>query len=310
MVRFLLALLVVSWSFPAAAQGTTELIDFNGFTEGDVVRDQYMFQGVRLPVDPNGGPYIDDAGLFGFLLDTPPGLLSLSPLAAGGGPGTVHASVGTYVFGFVDPSNPFVASYTDYVEVVVAFPDAGSTVLTAYDAAGSVLGTDTLYLSSPSFFTQALRVYAPGIQKATLATPQIQPTIGALVDTLIFNAPAVLPARTIGIDVRPGSSRNTIRLTDRTKVPVAILSEPGFRPALIDPGKVMLQKATAVSYSIVDRNHDRVPDLIVSFIATDLQDLTTSTTSVTLTAIDVDGTPLVGTDAVIVQGGSPGPPVP
>lgn len=310
MIRFLLVLLVLSWPGLTAAQGSTELIEFNGFTEGDVVRDQYMFRGVRLPADPNGGPYIDDGGLFGFLLDTPPGLLSLSPYAGIGGPGTVHGSVGTYVFNFVDPANPFVGSYTDYVEVVVAFPDAGVTALTAYDSSGNVLGTDTLYLSSSSFFTERLRVYAPGIQKATVATPQVEPTIGALVDTLIFDTPAVIPSRTIGIDIRPGSRRNQIRLGDRTTIPVAILSEPGFQPGLLDPAKVLFQKASPVSYGIFDKNHDRAPDLVVYFRVADLQDLTPATATATLTAVDTDGTPLTGTDAVLVQAGAPGPPVP
>ena len=310
MIRFLLVLLVVSWPGLTAAQGSTELIEFNGFIEGDIVRDQYISRGVRFPADPNGGPYIDDGGLFAFLLDTPPGLLSLSPYAAIGGPGTVHGSVGTYVFDFVDPTNPFVGSYTDYVEVVVAFPDAGDTVLTAYDSSGNVLGADTLYLSSSSFFTERLRVYAPGIQKATLATPHVDPTIGALVDTLIFNTPAVIPSRTIQIDIRPGSRRNQVRIGDRTTIPVAILSEHGFQPALLDPTRVLFQKASPVSYTLFDKNHDRTPDLIVHFRVADLQDLTPATTTATLTAIDIDGTPLTGTDAILVRSGPPTPQAP
>ncbi|HEY3175932.1 MAG TPA: hypothetical protein VGK94_09280 [Candidatus Polarisedimenticolia bacterium] len=310
MIRFLVVLLVVLCPGLAAAQGTTEVIEFNGFSEGDIVRDQYVDRGVRLPADPAGGPYIDDGGLLAFLLDTPPGLLSLNPLAGVGGPGVVHASVGTYVFDFVDPTNRFAASYTDYVEVVVAFPDAGVTVLTAYDASGNVLGTDQVNLFSSSFFTERLRVYAPGIQKATVTTPLVQPTIGALVDTLIYDATAVIPARTIEIDVRPGSRRNQIRLGDRSTVPVAILSEPGFQPALIDPGKVLFQKASPESYSIIDRNHDRVPDMILNFRVIDLQNLTPASTTATLTAVDVDGTPLTGSDSVLVQDASTGPPVP
>src|SRR5262245_39379356 len=224
------AMIVGCLSGLAVAQGSPETILFNGITEADVVRDQYMFRGVRFPADPAGGPFLDDGGGLGFLLDSPPGLLSLSPFAYSGGSGQVHGSVGTYVFNFVDPSNPFIASFTDYVEVVVAFPDHGDTVLAAYDAYGNVLGTSILTLNDFLFGTQRLGVYAAGIQKATLDTPQIQPTIGCLVDTLIFNQPATLPARTIDIDIKPGASRNVIRLSDRSTVVVAILSTPTFSP--------------------------------------------------------------------------------
>ena len=309
--RVIFIVIMASLSGLAAAQGTTETILFNGFVEGDLVRDQYMFRGVRFPQDPNGGPFIDDGGGLGFLLDSPPGLLSLSPFAFTGGASQVHASVGTYVFNFVDPSNPFVPSFTDYVEVVVAFPDHGDTVLTAYDAAGNVIGTTTLTLSAFSFYTERLGVYAPGMQKATLTTPLIQPTLGCLVDTLIYNQPVTLPARTIDIDVKPGSQRNNIRLSDRATVPVAILSSANFSPTAIDPQKVLFQKASPISYQLIDRNHDRKLDLILSFRVADLLDLTTATTQAVLTAVDTDGTSLTGVDDVVIQAGPrPGPQEP
>lgn len=308
--RFIIIVVMASLSGLAAAQGTTETILFNGFGEGDQVRDQYMFRGVRFPADPVAGPWIDDGGGLGFLLDSPPGLLSLSPYAYIGGANQVHASVGTYVFNFVDPSNPFIPSFTDYVEVVVAFPDHGDTVLTAYDAAGNVIGTTTLTLGAFVFGTERIGVYASGIQKATLTTPQIPPTLGCLVDTLIYNRPAMLPAEPIEIDVKPGSTRNLIRLGDRSTVTVAILSSATLTPDALDPAKVLFQKASPVSYQLVDRNHDRVRDLVLSFRVADLVDLTTATTQAVLTAVDTDGTSLSGVDDVIVQGSQgSGPPV-
>src|SRR5678815_1039547 len=198
----------------AMAQTAPEVIEFNGFLEGEVVRDQYMFRGLRMPADPNGGPFSDDGGGLAFLLDTPPGLLSLSPFSRFGGPGQVHASVGTYVFDFVDPTNPFVTSYTDFVGVAVALIDKGTTVLTAYDAAGDIIASQTLETSDFTYFFQVMNVSAPGIRRVTLTTPQGNPTLGCLVDTLAYDAPAVIPGRVIGIDVRPGQQRNVIRLND------------------------------------------------------------------------------------------------
>ena len=307
--RVIFILVIASMSGLAAAQGTTDTILFNGFSEGDIVRDQYMFRGIRFQPDAAGGPFIDDGGGLGFLLDSPPGLLSLSPFAYTGGSNQVHASVGTYVFNFVDPTNPFVPSFTDAVEVVVALADFGDTVLTAYDADGNVIGTTTLTLSTFLFGHERLGVYAPGIQKATLTTPLIQPTLGCLVDTLSFNQPLVLPAKPIEIDIKPGSQRNVIRLSDRGTVPVAILSAPGFQPALIDPTKVLFQKASPISFQMNDRNHDRQPDLILNFRVADLMDLTTASTQAGLTAVDTDGTSLTGVDDVVIQSGPrSGPP--
>ena len=100
---------------PALNAGAIQTVDFNGFPEGEIIRDQFLSRGLRIPADPNGGPWIDDGGILWFLLETPPGLLTLNPYGAGGGPGQVHASVGTYVFEFVDPSDPNQPGATDYV---------------------------------------------------------------------------------------------------------------------------------------------------------------------------------------------------
>jgi len=146
-------------------------------------------------------------------------------------------------------------------------------------------------------------VSAPGIRQVTLTTPQIQPTLGCLVDTLVYSTPVSLPSRPIDIDVKPGSPRNLIRLTDRGLVEVAILSEPGFDPSLLDTAKILFQGAAAVSVRTMDRNRDRVPDLVVGFPIAALQGLTTSTTQARLTAVDADGTPLEGTSPVIIMKG-------
>lgn len=297
------------------AQSAQETIGFNGFPEGAVIRDQFMFRGLRLPAHPAGGPFSDDASAFSFLLDTPPGLLSLNPLAAIGGGGIVPSSVGTYVFDFVDPSNPFAPSFTDRVEVVAVLVDRGETRLDVFDAAGDLIGSDSVVLSSFEFGQVLLRVASPGIRRATLTTSLVQPTIGALVDTLRYERPAVLPARIIDIDIRPGARRNQIRLAELGTVPVAILSQPGFQPEQLDPAKILFQRASPVSFSAMDRNRDRVPDLVLTFMVADLVGLDASGTQATLTAVDSDGTPLSGSDSVIVRdpivgSGPPSPPSP
>ena len=305
----LLAIMTLAGAWPSGrtcAQESMEIVGFDEFPEGAIIRDQYMLQGLRIPADPAGGPFLDDGAVLGFLLDTPPGLLSLNPLAAVGGPGKVHSSNGTYVFNFVDPANPAVPSFTDRVELVLVFADAGTYVMTAYDASGEVLGTQTLEQPEYDFFLHRLTLELPGIQRVTLSTPP-QPLIGALVDTIVFATPVVLPSRVIEIDVRPGPSRNVINLDRDTLVPVAILSAPGFEPALIDPSKVMFQGASPVGFMLIDRNHDRAKDLIVSFRTSDLVGLTSASTTGHLTAVDADGTSLAGEDTVVVVERDPRP---
>jgi len=215
--------------------------------------------------------------------------------------------VGTYVFDMVDPTNPFVPSFTDYAQVMMIFIDAGETVLRAYGAGGELLATDTLSLNTFSFTPIPVTVSAPGIQRFTVTTPLPGPSIGACVDTVSFETPAVLPARPIEIDVRPGMERNSIRLRDSGFVTVAILSSPGFDPSVLDVNKILFQGALPGRFLLTDRNRDRVPDLLLDFKIGNLQQLTTATTEAFLTAVDVDGTSLKGSDNVLVISG-PTPP--
>lgn len=301
----LLALGAIVSTTPAAV----ETIHFFGFNEGDVVNDQYMFRGLRIAPDDRGGPFYDDAGSFAFLMDTPPGVLNFNPLTYGSGPGRVHASVGTYVFDVVDPSNPYVPSFTDHAEVVVLLVDKGLTVLTAFGSSGEVLATDVIEVDIFQWDAVRLSVSAPGIQRFTLTTPLEPPTIGTVVDTVALETPAILPAQAITIDVRPGSRRNLIRPGGTGTVPVAILSEPGFDPAELDPALVLFQQAGPVSFAWFDRNRDRVRDLVLEFDQADLRGLSAESTRAMLTAVAPDGASLKGEDDVVVTIRRPvGPP--
>ena len=285
----------------AGAQEAIEIVEFSEFVEGTLLRDQYLPRGLRLKGDPPDGPFIDDAGAFDFLLDTPPGLLSLNPLAAGSGPSVVHASVGTYVFEFVNPDEPLLSGTTTHVDAVVFLADAGTTVLTAFDESGDIVDADTLVLGDFSFETHRLRVAGPGIRSATLTTPLGGPTLGALVDTLTFERPT--GARVIDIDVSPGTKLNVIRISSGSTVKVAILSSLGFQPVLLDPAQVRFQGASAFSSTVTDVNGDRVGDLVLRFRASDLVGLTPASTQAILTAVDSDGSALAGVDDVIVRAG-------
>ena len=277
-------------------------IDFNGYSDGTPFRDQFAIRGLRLPLDIAGGPYIENAGLLSFLLDSPPNLLSLSPFEPVGPPGQVHGSRGKYVFNFVDPLNPNVPSRTDFFEVVLIFVDDGMTFLTAYDHDGRIIDQDVLTkLSSSSYLTtHTLSVSMPGIRKVILAPPVYPSSRGALVDTVRYNLPAVIPSRAIPIDVAINSRRNVLRLGSTGNLRVAILSEPGFVPSMLDPQMVLFHRSRPVLFNRVDINRDKVEDLVLHFPYADMRGLNKGRTRAVLTAVGEDGTPLRGADEVVV----------
>ena len=62
--RVVLCTLLALCSAVSTAPADLQTIQFFGFFEGDVVRDEYMFRGVRVAPDSRGGPFYDDAGSF------------------------------------------------------------------------------------------------------------------------------------------------------------------------------------------------------------------------------------------------------
>jgi len=273
-------------------------IGFNGHKDGELAVDAYLNLGLRLAPGLYGGPYFEDAGGLSFLLHTPPNLLSLSPLAPIGVPGQVHASTGTYEFLFVDPTNKWAPSSTDQAGVLLVFADAGTYVMTGWDAKGEIVNETTLTRGFMDFFAwDTLFVSGPGISRVTLTTPG-ENTLGALVDTLIFAPVPQVAHRPMSIHVN-GPRRNVLSLSSQL-VTVAILSSDELDPRLLDPLKVLMQGIGPVQYGYADRNGDHVPDLLVKFqiarLGLSRRDV------VTVTAVEQDGTPYRTTQEVLVVG--------
>lgn len=117
----------------------------------------------------------------------------------------------------------------------------------------------------------------------------------------------------VPIDIKPGSDPNSIGLSARGLLPVAILSGATFDATSTDPVTVEVggvtitkrgsSKAQKLAYSFEDVNRDGFADLIAFFSVPDLVDggvLTQTTITLTLTATLFDGTPIKGTDSVRV----------
>ena len=285
---------------PALAAGAIQTVDFNGFPEGELIRDQFLSRGLRIPADPNGGPWIDDGGILGFLLETPPGLLTLNVYGGSGGPGQVHASVGTYVFEFVDPADPNQPGVTDYVSATVVFVDKGTAVMRAYDSFGLVV--DEARLEQPVFNYDMfhMTVNGPGITRVTLDTPMGNPTLGMILDTLAYGEPGRVVARPISIDVMPDSGLNILNLLGEGRISVLVYSDPTFNAGIVRTATVRFLGATPVGALRRDFNGDGMRDLWVTFRVNDLQGLVAGQQEVRLTTVGREGNPLEGVDVITV----------
>ncbi len=273
-------------------------LTFNGHRDGENAVEAYLNLGLYISPGPYGGPYFEDAGGLSFLLHTPPNLLSLSPLAPVGYPGQVHASTGTYEFRFVDPTHKWAASATDEVGVLLVFADVGTYVMTAFDAQGAIVNEASFTRGYMDLFAwDSMYLSGPGISRVTLTTPG-EPTLGALVDTLIFAPVPQVAHEPMAIQVN-GPRRNVLSLSARL-VTVAILSSAELDPRGIDPHKVLAEGIGIAQYGYADRNGDHMPDLLVRFqidrLGLERRD------TLTVTAVHQDGTPYRATQNVLVVG--------
>jgi len=294
------ALISATGSGLAMAAGAIQTVDFNGFSEGDIIGNQFLARGLRIPADPNGGPFIDDGGGLGFLLETPPGLLTLNPFGAQGGPNQVHASVGTYVFEFVDPADPTKDGATDYVSATVCFVDKGTAVMTGWDHAGQIVDQEILDRSVFSYDLFRLSVAGPGIERVTLDTPMGNPTLGMVLDTLAYAEPGRVIARAIQIDVMPDSEFNILNMMAPGRISVLIYADPTFYSGIVRTATVRFLGATPVGALRRDFNGDGLRDIMVTFRMADLQGLVPGVQEVRLTTVGLEGLPLEGVDTITV----------
>jgi hypothetical protein len=111
---------------------------------------------------------------------------------------------------------------------------------------------------------------------------------------------------TVSIDIKPGSSVNSINLGSNGVVPVAIFSTPTFDARQLDPqsidlagAHVKLKGKGTYQTSVQDVNGDGLPDLVVQVVTSAL-DLTVGDTRAFLHATTLGGTNVIGSDTIRV----------
>ena len=114
----------------------------------------------------------------------------------------------------------------------------------------------------------------------------------------------VLELLDVQIDIKPGSTSNTVNLGSMGTVPVAILSSPSFNAASVSPltvelagVPVSLRKNGMPMASLEDVNGDGLLDLVLHFSIQALPHFT-GDTSITLVGETFTGQPIIGRDSI------------
>lgn len=108
-------------------------------------------------------------------------------------------------------------------------------------------------------------------------------------------------ALVIQIDIKPGSSPNSINLRSRGNIPIVLLSSDTFNAASVDTGTVVFAGASALTIGGVpeDVNNDGLADLVLHF-ATQSVTLQSDDTEACLTGQTTNGQQFKGCDSVRV----------
>lgn len=170
-------------------------------------------------------------------------------------------------------------------------PMPAGTVLWLFkvdDATGSLVPAVDVFGNSASG-----TVGADGLRATFSGIGSLSTVVGLIPDALA-----------VAIDIKPGEDPNTVNLASRGATPVAILSSAFFDARTVQAETVRLAGAGPrrlgngrVSFTIQDVNGDGRADMVLKVETQDLA-LTSSDAEAVLTGETLDGTPIIGRDAV------------
>lgn len=105
------------------------------------------------------------------------------------------------------------------------------------------------------------------------------------------------PVIEVEIDIKPGSDSNSINLSSKGVIPVAVLTTDDFDAKDVDPNTVSFAGASPVRWTMEDVDGDGDFDMLFHFKTQELV-LDEDSTEATLTGVNLDGIPIEGTNTV------------
>jgi hypothetical protein len=191
----------------------------------------------------------------------------------------------------------------------VAWSTTAGNWVRRFDRSGAPLGDEVLAVpASPGVQTGAPTIASDGTGRGVMVwqtSRGVDTQYGtAWEHRFLGQILALMSIRRVAIDIRPGTTPNTVNLGSNGIVPVAILSDEGFDATRVDPLSVTLASAhvrlrgngTPMA-SVSDVNRDGLDDLVVH-VSTAALTLTSSDTTATLEGSTTDGQRIEGTDSV------------
>src|SRR5207244_3350423 len=183
------------------------------------------------------------------------------------------------------------------VSASISPPLGSSSGVVALDAAGNRIffaGVHTAETDS--------RIYTVDTSTgAVISNPTVAGSAVQFFSGLEFEPPAPPPVITVIIDIKPGSTPNSINVRNSGVIPVAILTTPSFDATTVNAATVRFGPGSAVEAHgrghVEDVDGDGDLDLMLHF-RTEEAAIPCGATSATLTGQTAGGQAITGTDSV------------
>ena len=211
------------------------------------------------------GVHFSDGGVDTAIFSDPP--LAWGGVNGGGVVDLIEPVQGKIVV----PGTGGSAGQTTSLSVEGGFAAVGSLLLEIFDCDGNLIGSTVNDDGTGPNGRTLMTLAMPGIASFHVSTPGSD-TFG--VDSIVLEDPTPCVLE-VGIDIKPGSDVNPVKLSNNGVIPVAILSTATFDATTVDPATVCFGDAEDASQRdcteahgtghIEDVNGDLLPDLVLHY---------------------------------------------